>query len=103
MTSTSDLQHYLDTLKRGYSVLAEVTARATGLGSTIPQRLANEIRMGQYEVQELASALAADPTQMLSGPYAPLTEAAVASQSRSLAFVELAYREAMGAAGGPPE
>lgn len=103
MTKSPDLQQYLDALKRGYAVLSDVTARATGLGSTIPQRLANEIRMGQYEVQELAGALADDPTSMLSGPYAPLTEAAVASQSRSLAFVELAYREAMGATGGPPE
>ncbi|MDA0815767.1 MAG: GNAT family N-acetyltransferase [Chloroflexi bacterium] len=94
MTSIPAIQQYLDALTRGYEILTEATNKANDLGTAVPQRLANEIRIGRFQLLELAEDFADDPGALLSPPYAPLTEALIASQSRALAFIALAYREA---------
>jgi L-amino acid N-acyltransferase YncA len=89
------VQQYLDAIKRGYLLLAEAAERADQLGTTIPQQLANDIEIGRFQASELADAVANDADTMLSPPYLPLTEEAIASQSRALAWVEMAYLDAL--------
>jgi L-amino acid N-acyltransferase YncA len=97
MAVSPALQTYLDAVLQGYEVVAEAVARAESLGIQISRQLRNEATIGRYEAQELAAAVAADPEEVLGPDYRALTEAAIATQSRALAFVELAYLQATAA------
>ena len=94
MAISPALQTYLDAISDGYDILAEAVDRADDLGIRLSRQLRNEVNMGRYEAQELASAVEANPEEVMSADYAALTEAAIATQSRSLAFVEMAYLQA---------
>jgi L-amino acid N-acyltransferase YncA len=94
MVISPALQSYLDAVTQGYDILAEAVDRADELGISISRQLRNEVTIGRYEAQELTSAVEANPDEVLSADYAALTEAAIATQSRSLAFVEMAYLQA---------
>jgi L-amino acid N-acyltransferase YncA len=94
MAVSPALQTYLDAVKHGYDIVTEAVERADDLGIQISRQLRNEVTIGRYEAQELAAAVAADPEEVLSPDYRALTEAAIATQSRALAFVEMAYLQA---------
>lgn len=96
----SELTRYLGALADGYEALQRAMQRSVDLGATLPGRLLNEVTIGRYQLRELVQDFEADPQNLLSPPYAPLTEAAISSQSRALAFVELWYRDAV-EAGAP--
>ena len=98
-TRAGQIQQYVDAIKRGYELLAEAASRAADLGASIPQALANEIAIGRFQAVELAEAVATDAEHVLSPPALPLTEDAIASQSRALAWVEMAYLDAAQASG----
>src|SRR5207244_380398 len=68
MTSIPEVQKYVDALRRGYEILTEATTRATGLGTAIPERLANEIAIGRFQALELARAVVRDPQDVFSPP-----------------------------------
>jgi hypothetical protein len=95
-TSSAALQRYLQALSQGYEVLAEATEKATDRNAKITKRMSAEVIAGQREVLELAKKLSADPDHIASVSFAGVTEAAVAAQSRALAFAQLAYQEATG-------
>jgi hypothetical protein len=95
-TSAAALQKYLQALSESYEVLAEASNKANDRGAKIAKQLSTEVQAGQREVLELAKKLSADPEHMASASFAGVTEAAVAAQSRALAFAQLAYAEATG-------
>jgi hypothetical protein len=95
-TTAAALQRYLQALSESYEVLAEATDKATDRNAKVTKRLSSEVMAGQREVLELAKKLAADPDHVASASFAGVTEAAVAAQSRALAFAQMAYQEATG-------
>jgi L-amino acid N-acyltransferase YncA len=99
----SEVDRYLQALRDGYVVFEEAIAAAANVGAQIPERLLNETSIGRFQLSELIREFEADPQSLLSPPYAPLTEAAVLSQSRALAFVELWYRDALKESASAPE
>lgn len=90
----AQVEQYLAALKRGYELLAEAAAKAEELGTNLPQRLKNEINIGRWQALELTDALETDAENVLNPPYLPLFTEAIASQSRALAWVEMAFLEA---------
>ena len=96
-TSAEALQRYLQALGNAYDVLADATTKASDRGASVSKRLATEVIAGQKAVIELAKKVSTDPEQFMSASFAGVTEAAVAAQSRALAFAQLAYQEATGA------
>lgn len=103
VNDVSDLREYLEALHEGYVVFEEAIAAASALGARIPQRLLNETSIGRFQLQELMHEFQSDPQSLLSPAYAPLTEAAISSQSRALAFVELWYADALRDVASSPE
>jgi hypothetical protein len=95
-TSAAALQNYLQALSESYEVLAEAANKATDRGAKATKQLSTEVQAGQREVLELAKKLSTDPEHLASASFAGVTEAAVAAQSRALAFAQLAYAEATG-------
>lgn len=103
VNDVSELRRYLQVLRDGYGIFEEAIAAAGALGARIPQRLLNETSIGRFQLMELIREFEADPQSLLSPPYAPLTDAAISSQSRALAFVELWYRDALKEVASSPE
>jgi hypothetical protein len=71
--------------------------KANERGARVSKQVTAEILAGQREVFALSKKVAAEPEHLSSTSYAGLTEAAVAAQSRALAFAQAAYQEALSA------
>jgi hypothetical protein len=95
MSSNEALTKYLEALNKSYEVLAEAAVKASERGARVSKQLTNEILAGQRDVFALSKKVAAEPDHFASNSYAGLTEAAVAAQSRALAFAQAAYSEAL--------
>lgn len=97
----SELRRYLQVLQEGYVVFGQAIGAAAALGAHVPERLLNETSIGRFQLPELSREFEADAQSLLSPAYAPLTQAAILSQGRALAFVGLWYRDALRESASP--
>lgn len=93
------LQRYLESLSTAYDVLAQAAMTATERGYKVSKALSSDVIAAQRETMPLAKQIAADPEQYASGSYVAMTQAAIAAQSRTLAFAQLACKEALDVSG----
>lgn len=98
MTAANEaLQKYLAALGSSYEQLASAATKASDRGTKLSKQFSEEVVAAQKEALKLATKIAADPDHLLTASTSAMTEAAVAGQTRALAFAQMAYQEAVSA------
>lgn len=95
MTANESLLKYLEALSTSYEELASASSKASDRGAKLSKQLTEEVVAGQREAISLAKQIAADPDHLMTASVSAVTEAAVAAQTRALAFAQMAYQEAV--------
>ena len=98
MAEKTQSDHYFQALLASYDALARAMEQANERGITLSRQLVADVKKGQRRAIELASQVAANPSDMTAA-YSAVMETAVAAQSQALDFTQAAYREALAASG----